>query len=75
MNRTITADDYNYRGYLGYDDIDRPMSRSQRRALENLITDRIDNPQEIQRRLSEMESYNYIDAEEMLENLKYAAMR
>lgn len=75
MNRTITGGDYNYRGYLGYGDTDRSMSHFQRRTLENLIMDRIDNPQEIQRRLSEMESYNYIDAEEMIENLKYAAMR
>lgn len=76
MNKTITAGDYNFRnGYQDYENMDRPMSYHQRKTLEDLIFNRIDNPKEIQRRLSEMESYNYIDAEDMLQNMKYASMR
>ena len=76
MNNTITAGDYNFRkGYQSYENLDRPMTYHQRKALENLIYNRIDNIKEVQRRLSEIESFNYVDAEDMLQHMKYSAMR
>jgi len=59
--------------YMG--DIDKPISHQQRKTLEDLIQSRIYNPDEVDRRLSEIESYNFTDAQEMIEDLLFAPRR
>ena len=71
MNRTITSDRYNKYNDYPYD-LDRPMTRHQRRTLEELIYSRISNPEEQDRRLNEIESYDFSDAQEMIDSLVFA---
>ena len=58
--RNIYPSDY----YIG--DIERPISHQQRKTLEELIYSRISNPDEIERRLTEIECYNFADASEAI---------
>lgn len=60
------------RGYQSYDDVDRPISHHQRKTLEELIYSRVSNPEEIDRRLAELEGYNFSDASEALDDYLYA---
>ena len=54
------------------EDFDRPMSDSQRRKLQDIIFSNISNPREVERRLAEIESYDYSDAEEVLADMALA---
>ena len=65
-NHNVYPSDY----YLG--DIDRPITYQQRKTLENLIHSRVYNPDEITRRINEVENYNYSDAQEMITDLLLA---
>lgn len=67
--RHIYPSDY----YLG--DIDRPITHQQRKTLESLICSRIYNPDEINRRINELENYNYSDAQEMITDLLLASRK
>jgi hypothetical protein len=70
--RTISAD-YNFRrGYQAYDDVDRPMTRFQRRTLTDLIYGCISHPDEVERRVAQIEDYDYFDAAEAIEQYQYA---
>ncbi len=76
MNETITSNRFNHkRDYQDIYDEDKPMTRHQRRTLEELIYSRISNPDEAERRLNELESYNFVDAQEMIEDLLFATMK
>ena len=70
MNKTITHGRYNNYPY----DFDQPMTRHQRRTLEELIYSRINNPEEQDRRLNELESYDFRDAQEMIDSLVFAKL-
>lgn len=75
MNRTITAKSFhNKRNYRNEYDYDQPMTRHQRRTLEELIYSRINNPEEQDRRLNELESYDFRDAQEMIDCLVFAKL-
>ncbi len=54
------------------EDTDRPMSDFQRRKLQDILISNVSNPRELDRRLSEIESYDYSDAEEVLEDMALA---
>ncbi|MCR4334748.1 MAG: hypothetical protein NUV47_03430 [Patescibacteria group bacterium] len=54
---------------------ERPISENQRKTIIGLIYARIDNPDEIERRCAEIESYNYIDANEAINDLLFAPLR
>ena len=72
----MTSDGFNHkRNYRDVYDIDRPMTRHQRRTLEELIYSRISNPDEANRQLNQLESYNFVDAQEMIEDLLFDRMK
>ena len=54
------------------DETDRQMTSQQRKTLIELIYARIFNPDEIDRRITEIESYNYMDAREAIEDFLFA---
>ncbi|MCX6715624.1 MAG: hypothetical protein NT077_01245 [Candidatus Taylorbacteria bacterium] len=56
--------------YLG--DLNKPITHQQRKTLENLIYSRVYNPEEVDRRINEIESYDYNDAQEMITDLLLA---
>lgn len=54
------------------DDADRPITPFQKRKLQDFIFSNVSNPREIDRRLKEIETYDYTDAEEVLEDMALA---
>ena len=73
MNKTMTADGFNHkRNYRDVYDLDRQMTRHQRRTLEELIYSRISSPEEQERYLAELENYDFRDAQEMIDSLVFA---
>lgn len=74
MTTKTAVANFNFkRGYSDYlDDADRPMTRRQRRTIEEFIFSRVSNPEEVERRLAEIESYNYTDALEVIEDFLFA---
>lgn len=56
-------------------DVDRQITPQQRRTLENLIFSKISEPAEIERRLSQIESYNYYDCAEAISELLFAPVQ
>ena len=51
---------------------DKEMSQKQRRTLVELIYSRISNPEEVEGRLSQLESYNFLDAQEAIDDFLFA---
>ena len=75
MNKTITSNRFNYkRDYQDVYNGDKPMTRHQRRTLEELIYSRISNSEEQDRRINELESYDFRDAQEMIDSLVFAKL-
>ena len=71
ITKTALASNFNFkRSYPEYyeDDEDRPMSIQQKRTLTELIYSRVANQEEVERRLQEMESYNYNDCRDAIED-------
>ncbi len=46
--------------------MERPMTNQQKKTLEKLIYSRISNPDEVSRRLIEIEDFNFNDASEAI---------
>jgi len=76
MTNTVAVGSfYPKRGYPDYvEDVDKPLSYRQRKTLEELIFSRVSNPDEIQRRLSQIEGYNFDDGQEMIKDLLFAPL-
>jgi len=77
MSTKTVAANFNWRkGYQSYeDDVDRPMTNFQRRTLTDLIYGCISHPDEVERRLAEVDGYNYFDAADAIEQYKYASYK
>ena len=77
MSTKTAAANFNWRrGYPSYeDDVDRPMTHFQRRTLTHLIYGYISHPDEVERRLSEIEDYNFQDAADAIEQYQYASYK
>ncbi len=54
---------------------DRPMSNQQRKTLIDLIYSRISNQDEIESRLSQLEDYNFLDAQEVINDFLFASWK
>ena len=54
---------------------DRPITKAQRQTLVELIYSRISNPEEIERRLSQIEDYNYLDISEAIGDLLFSTSK
>ena len=73
-----TSDDFDFkRAYPEYFeseevDVDRQITKEQRRTLENLIFSKISDLGERERRLTQIESYNYYDCAEAIGELLFA---
>ena len=57
------------------DDVDKQITKEQRGTLENLIISKISDPGERDRRLSQIESYNYYDCSEAIGELLFAPLQ
>ena len=74
ITKTMVGGDFNFRRvYPEYivDDVEKPISKEQRRTLIELIYSRVSNPEEVERRLAEIESYNFADGEEAIGNFLF----
>lgn len=75
MNK-VAVGSFNFREnhqYLSdYDTEDRPMTSQQRKTLIDLIYSRISNQDEIESRLSQLEDYNFLDAQEVIQDFLFA---
>ena len=54
---------------------ERPITKNQKETLIQLVYSRISNPEEIERRLTEIESYSFEDACEAIKDYMFAPYR
>ncbi len=62
-------------GYFLEYDPGRQMTREQKKTLIGLIYSRVSNPDEIERRLSQIEDYSFLDATEAINDLLFCSLR
>ena len=58
-----------------YEAEDRAMTSQQRKTLIDLIYSRISNQDEIESRLSQLEDYNFLDAQEVINDFLFSPWR
>ena len=55
-----------------YEAEDRPMTNYQKKTLIDLIYSRVSNQDEIESHLSQLENYNFLDAQEVIQDFLFA---